>query len=89
MTHSFPTVHDLLESGAAFDYVAHDLTTRVEPVGNDEWSVRESGERIGLLARKRVDRATYYIGYIEDEPGVVNWVSDDIGVLISRMLTLR
>jgi len=89
MTQNFSTVHELLESGVAFDFRTHDLMTRLTPTEDGQWSVTEGGERIGRIERKKVDRATYYVGYVEDEPDRVNWVSDEIEVLVGRMLTLR
>lgn len=89
MTQSFSSVHDRLESGQAFDFNMGDGVARIDPDGEGEWTVRFEGQRIGRIQRERRDRAIFYLGYIEDEPGTVNWVSDEIDVLVSRMITLR
>jgi len=55
----------------------------------DEWNVYVSEDLVGSFVRKMRGRATYFESEIASEPGTINWVSDDIGVLISRMITLR
>ncbi|MEV5042688.1 hypothetical protein [Microbacterium sp. LMI1x-1-1.1] len=89
MTQNFSTIHDRLESGEAFQFRSGEVVTAIDPLGDGEWSVRLGGERIGRITRERRDRATYYVGWVEEEPETVNWVSDEIDVLVSRMITLR
>lgn len=89
MTHNFASIHDLMEAREPFDFTSGQAVLSLEPTATDEWVVKDRGERIGRIRREVRDRATYYVGYIEDEPDTVNWLSDEIDVLVSRMITLR
>lgn len=52
------------------------------------WLVYLDEDLIGSFAEYQEGRATYYKSEVAGEPGVTNWVGDDIVVLISRMITI-
>ncbi len=62
------------------------VVRKEEPNG---WGVFLDSKRIGFFRQQVNDRATYFESEIASEPGVTNWVSDELDTVIGRMLTLR
>lgn len=84
-------IYELLDSNEDFDLVVSGRTVTVRRTSPEDWIVylHPDLSYIGRFLVEYRDRATYYVAEVAGEPGTVNWVSDDITVLISRMLTLR
>lgn len=78
----------LLAGNDDFELTVGGRTVVVRPDSLESWLVYLDEDLIGSFVRREKDRATYYESSIASEPQTVNWVSDDIEVLISRMITL-
>lgn len=82
----FHEVAGLLDGTAEFQLPVRGTAAVVRQNGADTWVVLFEGEVIGSFRRLRRDRATWYEGEIASEPGVLDWVSDEVPTLVSRML---
>ena len=81
----FYEVAGLLEVGA-FLLPIRGTTVAVRRVEPDRWNVHFEGDLIGSFRRLRRDRATWYEGEVASEPCVLDWVSDEVPMLVARML---
>lgn len=86
---SYSDIVELLATSDTFTLTVAGKEITVRKSDEDSWGVFFEGERIGSFQQRTKNRATFYESEIASEPGVTNWVSDDVDVLISRMLTLR
>lgn len=82
----FYEVAGLLDGALEFQLPVRGTTAVVRQDGTDAWVVLFEGEVIGSFRRLRRDRATWYEGEIASEPGVLDWVSDEVPTLAGRML---
>jgi hypothetical protein len=82
-------INQLLEGVLDFEVCVDDRSVVVRRSSSDGWLVYLDEKLIGLFIRRRQDRATYFESEVASEPGTTDWVSDDVTVLISRMITLE
>jgi hypothetical protein len=81
-------IYQLLDGLETFEVEVGGQRTVVRRTMPDGWNVYVDENLIGSFVRKREDRATYFESEVASEPGVTDWVSDDITTLISRMITV-
>lgn len=86
---SYHDINQLLDGNDDFELPVRGLIVVVRRDAPESWLVYLNEKLIGSFARYTRDRATYYESQIASEPGTVNWVSDDVTTLISRMIDLR
>lgn len=54
-----------------------------------EWKVLLSPEgQVGRVSRRTEGKAVYFVGYLQEDPEEVNWVSDDIDRVLERIVML-
>lgn len=82
----FHEVAGLLDGASEFQLPVRGTTAVVRQNGTDAWVVLFEGEIIGSFRRLRHDRATWYEGEVASELGVLDWASDELPTLVSRML---
>lgn len=84
-------IYELLDGNDDFHLTVGGVEVTVRRTAPREWMVYQHPDLkyIGRFTREDRDRATFYVSEIASEPGSVEWVSDDVTTLISRMLTLR
>lgn len=81
-------IHELLAEAPEFAIPMRGLEVLVTKVRDDEWDVSIAGARIGSFRARAEGRAVFFASEIAAEPGVTNWISDDIITLICRMMDL-
>ncbi|MFF2271597.1 hypothetical protein ACFVTX_04970 [Agromyces sp. NPDC058136] len=85
---SYADIYELLGGVEDFELRVNNRTVVVRRVAPEQWLVYLDEDLIGSFVQRNQDRATFFESEIASEPGTVNWVSDDVTGLISRMITL-
>ncbi|WP_426621974.1 hypothetical protein [Microbacterium sp. As-52] len=82
-------IDENLDGVTDFELPVRGVTTVVRRNSPESWLVYLDEKLIGSFSRQVKGRATYYESEVASEPNHTNWVSDDVTVLVSRMIDLR
>ncbi|GAA4762761.1 hypothetical protein [Microbacterium gilvum] len=79
---------ELLRTLEVFEYQTSGASVTIRRTSPYSWNVYHRDDLIGSFALETRDHASYFVSEVASEPGIANWVSDDIRTPIEQMLLL-